>query len=122
MVPRDLTVRYRGSADDLFAWYRDTYPTMLRASGAPFTGSSSDEASRTVTCDFAAPFGNQATFRYSVVPGDELDGQPTAVVRLATSVKKALLGGGGFESSMLGLYMATDQFVAPTFPLVPDAA
>ncbi len=119
LVPSELTVRYKGSADQLFEWYRDRYPTLLKTTGVPFVSSTADAATRSVTCHFASAGGNSATFRYSVAAGEESDGEPTAVVRLDTTVKKSFLFGRGFESQMLGLFMTTDQMVGQHFPVVP---
>jgi hypothetical protein len=120
MVPKELTVRYKGSVDGLYHWYRDQYPTLLRAMGTPFTNSTADDSKRSVACQFARLGGNSATFTYTVTAGDEFEGEPTAIVRLDTEMRKALLFGRGFETKMLGLFMTTDQLVGQYFPVVPQ--
>ncbi|MEP7378510.1 MAG: hypothetical protein ABI725_03010 [Chloroflexota bacterium] len=119
MIPSELMVRYRGSADEVYAWYRDEFPGILKTTGLPVTATSADDASRTVTCEFGSFGGNAATYRYTVSPGEPHEGADTVTVRLATSVHKSPLLGRGFESKMLGLFMITDQLVGQRFPVVP---
>lgn len=118
MVPKELIVRYKGSADEIYHWYREQYPELLKTMGLPVTSMAGDDATHTLTCEFASFGGNSATFRYTVSPAEDLEDSPTASVRLETTVRKSMLFGADFESKMLGLFMITDQVVGQQFPVV----